>query len=136
MSAISSTQSAQQISTDYMQLLITQLQNQNPLEPLSNEEMAGQLAQLSQLEQTENMNQSFSELLQSQLAMQSSTQKANATNLLGKEVTYSAVEIIGDKEVIQHRQGQVDRIDVSGDKMQLYVGEDVIDVDSVTTITV
>ena len=33
---------------DYMTLLITELQNQNPLEPLDNQQMAQQLAQFSQ----------------------------------------------------------------------------------------
>ncbi len=41
--------SSSKIQTDYMKLLVTQLQNQNPLEPLDNNEMASQLAQFSQL---------------------------------------------------------------------------------------
>ncbi|MHC4424212.1 MAG: flagellar hook capping FlgD N-terminal domain-containing protein, partial [Planctomycetota bacterium] len=51
MSLVSSTASASDIQMDYMKLLITQLQNQNPLEPLSNNEMASQLAQFSSLQQ-------------------------------------------------------------------------------------
>ena len=41
---------------DFMKLLVTELQNQNPLEPLDNQQMAAQLAQFSQLEQSEQMN--------------------------------------------------------------------------------
>jgi len=59
MSAISSTPSATDLQTDYMKLLVTQLQNQNPLEPLDNKDMSAQLAQFSQLQQTENLNTSF-----------------------------------------------------------------------------
>ncbi|GAI50373.1 unnamed protein product [marine sediment metagenome] len=58
-----STSSASNIQMDYMKLLITQLQNQNPLEPLDNNEMASQLAQFSQLQQLETMNNSFSQSL-------------------------------------------------------------------------
>ena len=56
MSPISELSSASKIQMDYMNLLITQLQNQNPLEPLDNNQMATQLAQLSQLQQLESMN--------------------------------------------------------------------------------
>ena len=51
--------SASQIRTDYLNLLITQLRNQNPLEPMDNNEMAAQLAQFSPLEQMENMSGSL-----------------------------------------------------------------------------
>ena len=55
--AIESTMStASEIQMDYMKLLVVQLQNQNPLEPLNNNEMASQLAQFSQLSQLETMN--------------------------------------------------------------------------------
>jgi flagellar basal-body rod modification protein FlgD len=66
-----------------MKLLIAQLQNQNPLEPLDNNEMASQLAQFSQLQQLESMNSSFSEVL-------SLTNRSYANSLLGKNVTFYA----------------------------------------------
>jgi len=56
--------SASSIQADYMKLLVTQLQNQNPLEPLDNNEMASQLAQFSQLQQLESMNSNFESFLQ------------------------------------------------------------------------
>ncbi|MCD6175181.1 MAG: flagellar hook capping protein, partial [Planctomycetes bacterium] len=37
---------------DYLKLLVTELQNQNPLEPMEQKDMAAQLAQFSQLELT------------------------------------------------------------------------------------
>jgi len=73
--------SASNIQMDYMKLLITQLQNQNPMEPLSNNEMAAQLAQFSQLQQLETMNESFTKVL-------ATTELAYANSLLGKEVTF------------------------------------------------
>jgi flagellar basal-body rod modification protein FlgD len=50
---------------DYMKLLVAQLQNQNPLEPLDNKDMTAQLAQFSQLQQLETMNSSFGRVLDS-----------------------------------------------------------------------
>ena len=41
---------------DFLKLMSTQLQYQDPINPLKNEEMAAQLAQFSSLEQMMNMN--------------------------------------------------------------------------------
>jgi len=81
MDPISATSTASNIQMDYMKLLITQLQNQNPLEPLDNNEMASQLAQISQLQQLESMNESFAKVL-------ATTELTYANSLLGKEVTF------------------------------------------------
>jgi len=81
MDPLLATNTASNIQTDYMKLLITQLQNQNPLEPLDNNEMASQLAQFSQLQQLESMNESFAKVL-------ATTELTYANSLLGKEVTF------------------------------------------------
>jgi flagellar basal-body rod modification protein FlgD len=75
--------SASDIQMDFMRLLITQLQNQNPLEPLDNNEMASQLTQFSQLQQLESMNASFADVL-------ATVQRNYANSLIGKEVSYLA----------------------------------------------
>jgi flagellar basal-body rod modification protein FlgD len=74
---------AQEITTNYLNLLVAQLQNQNPLEPMDNQDMAGQLAQLSSLEQTEEMNKNFKKVLDATLLQE-------ALHLTGKDVTYLA----------------------------------------------
>ena len=81
MDSVAATGSASDIQMDYMTLLVTQLQNQNPLEPLDNNEMASQLAQFSQLQQLESMNTSFSEVL-------TDIQRAYASSLIGKEISF------------------------------------------------
>jgi len=79
--SISSIASASDIQMDYMKLLVTQLQNQNPLEPLNNNEMASQLAQFSQLQQLEQMNTSFADVL-------TTTNRSYANSLIDKQVTF------------------------------------------------
>jgi flagellar basal-body rod modification protein FlgD len=81
MASMSGITSASNIQMDYMNLLITQLQNQNPLEPLDNNQMATQLAQFSQLQQLESMNTSFADVL-------STTELSYANSLLGKEIAF------------------------------------------------
>jgi len=46
----------------YLQLLVTQLSNQDPMSPMDNGAMVAQLAQFSALEQMQNLNDSFGEL--------------------------------------------------------------------------
>jgi len=75
--------SASNIQMDYMKVLIAQLQNQNPLEPMDNNEMASQLAQFSQLQQLESMNSNFAQIL-------AITNRSYANSLIGKEVTFFA----------------------------------------------
>ena len=74
---------ASAIQADYMKLLIAQLQNQNPLEPLDNNDMASQLAQFSQLQQLESMSSSFADVLVT-------INRSYANSLLGKNVTFYA----------------------------------------------
>ena len=91
MSSVSPVSSASEIQMDYMTLLVTQLQNQNPLEPLDNNEMAAQLAQFSQLEQLESINRSFSDVL-------SDMKREYAASLIGKEVSFYADNGAGVEE--------------------------------------
>jgi flagellar basal-body rod modification protein FlgD len=49
----------------FLKLFTTQLQNQNPLDPVKNEAFVAQLAQFSQLEATTNMSSSLSALVSS-----------------------------------------------------------------------
>lgn len=119
------TSSASDIQMDYMKLLVVQLQNQNPLEPLDNNEMASQLAQFSQLSQLETMNSSFAEAL-------TAAERTYANSLIGKEVSFVAETQDGTsditsgtvEQVINDYEGQVALI--SGDYV---IGlEDVISV--------
>ena len=66
----------------FLKLFTTQLQNQNPLEPVKNEAFIGQLAQFSTLEATSSMSNSFSTFIDEQRA-QNLTRGAA---LIGKKV--------------------------------------------------
>ncbi len=57
----------------FLLLLVKQLANQDPLDPLKNEEFMGQLAQFSSLEQSINLNESFEQFLSFQQLTQAST---------------------------------------------------------------
>ncbi len=67
---------------DFLNLFITQLRNQNPLNPMDNFQMAGQMAQFSSLESLNRIRSSL-ELMG---AYQSSMNSLQATGLIGKRV--------------------------------------------------
>jgi flagellar basal-body rod modification protein FlgD len=62
-----------------LQIILTQLTAQNPLQPLDNFQFVSQLAEFSQLQLSQNLNDSVTSLLASQSASQ-------AVGLLGKTV--------------------------------------------------
>jgi flagellar basal-body rod modification protein FlgD len=81
---------------DFMTLLVTELQYQNPLEPMDNQQMAAQLAQFSQLELTEGMNGNLATMNETMTKMNTSFEGAMwmaeldyAKSLLGKTVNFA-----------------------------------------------
>ncbi|NBP46384.1 MAG: hypothetical protein EBU72_14440 [Betaproteobacteria bacterium] len=69
--------------TEFLTLFTTQLQNQNPLDPVNNEAFVAQLAQFSQLEATTNIRTS----MESMVKGMKSERFMSGANLIGKQVT-------------------------------------------------
>jgi flagellar basal-body rod modification protein FlgD len=71
--------------TAFLQLLTTQLQNQNPLDPLDTNQFTQQLVQFAQVEQQLRGNDQLATLV----ALQKSTQASAALEFVGKTVVIS-----------------------------------------------
>lgn len=94
---------AQQSQDQFLQLLVTQMQNQDPLNPMDNSEFTNQLTQFSQLEQMQNMN---SQMQESMIY----TQSLNNTmmlGLVGKNATVEGSSVAVDGENISSNQVNV-----------------------------
>ncbi len=128
---ISAVNSADKIRTDYMHLLVTQLQNQNPLEPMDNNDMAMQLATLSQLEQMENQSTQLQGMAKSFEKVLASEQLSHATSLIGKSVSFLAETGEGQIGLVA---GRVDAVDTSNDVIQLLVGDQRVRIEDITGI--
>lgn len=103
---------------DYLKLLITQLQNQDPTSPMEDKEFISQMAQFSSLEQMTNISTGF----QSLASVMNSSQ---ATSMLGKDV-----EVIVGEQVINGQVSEVTR----GDYPQIMVNGSYYDVSDVSRI--
>jgi flagellar basal-body rod modification protein FlgD len=97
---------------DFLNLLVTQLQNQDPLNPADSTEFTAQLATFSSLEELQNIGSTLETLSTSQMIQI----YAKAVDFIGKEV-----QAVGD-EVYLEAGGSVDlEFDLSRDAAEVYV---------------
>ena len=71
---------------DFLQLLVTQLGNQDPLNPMDGQEFAAQLAQFSSLEQLININESMIQSGEINGLLAQSVNAGVAADLIGKTI--------------------------------------------------
>jgi flagellar basal-body rod modification protein FlgD len=106
---------------DFLKLFVAQLSHQDPMNPMNDQDMMGQMASFSQLEQITNMaaaNQTIA----------SSLSSSSAVSLIGRTVTYL------DKDDISHT-GTVEKVTVTDGKPSLTVaGTDGVDPSTITQV--
>jgi flagellar basal-body rod modification protein FlgD len=81
----------------FMKLMLTQMKNQDPTNPLQSHEMAAQLASFTSLEQLQNINSTLEQLKRGQ----EPTANFQALGLIGKAVSGDSAQVTrspGDKE--------------------------------------
>jgi flagellar basal-body rod modification protein FlgD len=80
---------------DFLQLLVTKMQNQDPLNPTSDEDFVAQLAQFSSLEQMNNIAEGISTSNQWDYLQMQSLNNVMASGLIGKDIkaNYSGTQI-------------------------------------------
>ncbi|AHI07015.1 basal-body rod modification protein flgD [Bdellovibrio bacteriovorus W] len=74
----------------FFKLVLTQMKNQDPTNPMKSHEMAAQLANFSSLEQMQNMNKTLEELKNAQKP----TENFQALNLIGKAVAGDSSQVV------------------------------------------
>ena len=105
----------------FLQLLVTQLQYQDPLSPMEQTDFLSQLAQFSSLEAMQQLNVRFADML----ALQELTEGAS---LLGRTV------IFRNPETGASDAGIVQAAHVDGDRLMLVIGGYEVSLDEVQTI--
>jgi flagellar basal-body rod modification protein FlgD len=112
----------------FMTLLLAQLRNQNPLQPLSDTDFLAQLAQFSSLEEEQKQSAALDDLIAVSQASSSLDGLASASNLIGKEVSYL------DPETGEDKTGTVDRIVFGNGQILLEIGESTVPLALITGV--
>ena len=76
----------------FMELLVQQLKNQDPMSPMDNDKFIAQLTQLSELEGIQNLNENMVGLAMLQQGNALMSQLTQSSALIGKDVTYFSAE--------------------------------------------
>lgn len=106
---------------DFLKLLVMQLKNQDPLEPLKNQDFIAQLAQFNSLEQMINLNTSFDRMLLLQTLN-------GASSFIGNEVSWFDAD--GNAQ-----SGVVDSVSVLDGTPTLIVGDSMINLSDIFAIS-
>lgn len=96
-SSSSATKTSADLQNSFLKMLTTQLQNQDPLNPMDNAQMTSQLAQISTLEGIQGLNSTLTSLLSSY----NTSQALQASGAIG-----SSVLIEGDKLALASGKAQ------------------------------
>jgi len=78
---------------DFLKLMIEELKNQDPMNPMDGTQYASQLAQFSSLEQLTNLNDTMTQSLTANTTLTQSINNMMVSNLIGKETKLSGSDI-------------------------------------------
>ena len=99
---------------DFLQLLVTQLQHQDPLAPMEDKEFIAQMAQFTSLEQMKNMN--------------NAVKITQATSYIGKQVSWADSQ--GTEQT-----GIVTAIRIVNSEPKVMIGEESIELKKIMSVT-
>lgn len=108
---------------EFLHILITQLKNQDPMQPLQDREFIAQMAQFSSVEQLVNMGKELTLLRQS---------FGFSSSLIGKSVTWNLFDETGAVRGMQ--TGIVDAILMKDGKQFFKSGTDEVELDAIIKI--
>lgn len=106
---------------EFLNLLVAQLRNQDPMKPMEDRDFIAQLAQFNSLEMLQNLDQRLEDLAGAQML-------AQAASLIGKQVEAG----LADGTTIS---GEVSEVRVISGVPKLLVGEQEVEMGAVTLVT-
>lgn len=108
---------------DFLKILVTQLRNQDPSQPLQDREFIAQMAQFSSVEQLMNMSEQMTKLRQS---------LGSASSLIGMTVEWDGLSDMGVETTYS---GVVEAISIKDGDQYAKIGDRSVKVDDLNTIT-
>ena len=105
---------------DFVKMMVAELENQDPMNPMSNTEMLSQISQIRSITSNDRLTNSIESLTLGQSL-------STASSLIGKKVT-------GVNSLDESVTGKVDKVTIENGEAKLYVGSSMINVGNVTAI--
>ena len=106
--------------SDFIKMMVAELENQDPMNPMSNTEMLQQISQIRSITSNDQLTSSIESLSLGQAL-------STASGLIGKTVT--GVNSLGEEV-----EGKVDKVTIENGEAVIYVGNSNIKVGSITSI--
>ncbi len=105
--------------SNFMQLLLTQMTNQNPMEPMNDSEMMNQMVELNTLQELQTMKLTMDQ-------MASYNQTSYAASLVGK--------VVSAENNGQTTSGKVTGVTVDGSKINVQIGDTTVPLGTIKEI--
>jgi flagellar basal-body rod modification protein FlgD len=121
----SSSSSAADLQNNFLKMLVTQMNNQDPLNPMDNSELTSQLAQISTVSGMQTMNATLSQLL----AQTSASRAMDSAALIGRTVVVPGADVTV-------KDGVASKIGIDLPKTADAVTVDVLDADGKVVRTI
>jgi len=107
-------------TSDFIKMMVAELENQDPMNPMSNTEMLQQISQIRSITSNDRLTDSIESLTLGQAL-------STASSLIGKTVT--GVNSLGIED-----SGKVDKVTIENGEAIVYIGNSNIKVRSITSI--
>jgi flagellar basal-body rod modification protein FlgD len=118
---------------DFLKLLVTQMQQQDPMNPMQNSDFISQMATFTSLEQTQNMNDTLTKFVDSQSGANLGTQ----ASMIGKTITWSNSDSgtdATDSTTPTTQTGIVTAVSLKNGQLTYLVGNTSVDPSTITEI--
>lgn len=119
---------------EFIKLMVTELQNQDPLNPMENSEILTQISQIREIEASDRMTKTLDALRSSQDAVLLGQSLANAGGLIGKNVTGQVSTRTEDGVQIENVTGVIDRVSLEAGKPILHIGDKQFGLDKILDV--
>ena len=107
-------------TNDFLAMMVAELQNQDPLNPMNNADILNQISQIRSITSSDKLSATLESVAMGQSF-------ASASSLIGKTVT-------GVSEAGEEVTGEVDRVVFENGEPNIYVGSAIVKLDNITAI--